>query len=122
MSTNRSNPDSRQPDRRNVRDIPGCIKYIILLFLLLLLFAEFYAGEFRGFPKISQLAWLIILFKLLLIILLIILIWVQRQLACEITRPTGCAEEDLDPATGNPRITVEGTASGTVFGHYTLAL
>src|SRR5882672_10176365 len=108
--------------KRTIRDIPGCIKYIILLFLLLLLFAEYYAGEFRGFPKVSQLVWLIFFFKILLIILLLILIWVQRQLVCEITKPTGCAKEDIDPVTGNPRLTVEGTASGAVFGHYTLEL
>lgn len=108
--------------KRTIRDIPGCIKYIILLFLLLLLFAEYYAGEFRGFPKVSQLVWLIFFFKLLLIILLLILIWVQRQLVCKITEPTGCAKEDIDPATGNPRLTVKGTASGSVFGHYTLEL
>ena len=124
MSANdvRRNPDQKQPGRRPIRDLPGCIKYIILLFLLILLFGEIYAGEFRGFPDVSQIVLLILFIKLLLIILLIILIWVQRQLTCEITSPTGCAKEDIDPATGNPRLTVTGTASGTVFGHYTLAL
>jgi hypothetical protein len=105
-----------------VRDLPGCIKYILLLFLLILLAAEIYAGEFRDFPRLVWWYWLILLIKILLIIGLIILIWVQRRLVCQITSPKGCAKEDIDPATGNPRLTVEGTASGTIFGHYTLAL
>lgn len=123
MSANdvRPNPDQKQP-KRAIRDLPGCIKYIILLFLLILFFGEYYAGEYRGFPRVSQIVWLILFIKLLLIILLLILIWVQRQLVCEITKPVDCAKEDRHPTTGNPRLTVEGTASGTVFGHYTLRL
>jgi hypothetical protein len=105
-----------------VRDLPGCIKYILLLFLLFLLAAEIYAGEFRDFPKLYWMIWLILLIKILLIIGLIILIWVQGQLNCQITSPKNCAKEDIDPGTGNPRLTVMGTASGAVFGHYTLAL
>jgi hypothetical protein len=116
-----ANPQGIQPIKK-VRDLPGCIKYIILLFLLLLLFGEFYAGEFRGFPDVSRSVFAILFLKLLLILLLIILIWVQRRLFCELTEPTGCANEVIDPNTGNPRLTVKGTASGTVFGHYTLSL
>ncbi len=124
MSANdvRRNPDQNQPARRTIRDIPGCIKYIILLFLLLLLFAEYYAGEFRGFPKVSQLVWLIFFFKLLLIILLLILIWVQRRLNCNITAPVGCTNVEYDAANDRWFIKVVGTASGTVFGNYTLAV
>lgn len=124
MSANdvRRNPDQKQPPRRTIRDVPGCIKYIILLFLLLLLFVEYYAGEFRGFPKVSQLVWLIFFFKILLIILLLILIWVQRQLFCEITSPIGCAIKEYDPSLHMWIIRVRGTASGTAFGGYTLSV
>src|ERR1700704_2759454 len=116
---NRPTTTVGQP-KRTIRDVPGCIKYIILLFLLLLLYAEYYAGEFRGFPNLSQLAWLIFFFKLLLIILLIILIWVQRQLFCEIKSPIGCAIKEYDPTLHKWIIRVTGTASGTAFGSYTL--
>jgi hypothetical protein len=121
MSTNdvRRNPDQKQPGRK-IRDIPGCIKYIILLFLLLLLFFELYAGEYRGFPKVSQAVWLILLFKLFLILLILILIWVQRQLTCEITVPSGCTATEYDAALDKLIIRVKGTASGAVFGHYKL--
>jgi len=128
MSSSDAGPtrDQRQPPVRatkpGVRDVPGCIKYVLLLFLLILLAAEGYAGEFRQFPGLDWPIWLVLLIKIILIIGLLILIWVQRQLNCEITSPTGCAQEDIDPVSGNPRITVTGTASGTVFGHYTLAL
>lgn len=125
MSANevRRNPDQKQPGRQ-IRDIPGCIKYIILLFLILLLLVEIYAGEFRGFPDVSRFVLLILFFKLLLIILLIILIWVQRSLNAEITSPAEgvCTAEEVDPVGGFLYIKVMGTASGTVFGHYTLEL
>jgi len=123
MSANPNRLDNaNQPGRKKVKDLPGCIKYIILLFLLILLFWEIYAGEFRGFPDVSRRVLAILLLKLFLILLLIILIWVQRRLFCEITEPTGCAKEEIDQNTGNPMLTVKGTASGTVFGHYTLKL
>lgn len=121
-----ANPNQRQSTvekpRQKVRDLPGCIKYILLLFLLILLFAEIYAGEFQRFPEVSWLIWLILIVKLILIILLIILIWVQRQLNCEITAPSGCATTEYDAANDRLIIRVIGTASGTVFGHYTLAV
>ena len=125
-NADRRTADQTQPTagtaKQRAQDIPGCIKYILLLFLLILLAGEIYGGEFKEFPRLYWLNWLILLIKILLIIGLIILIWVQRQLVCQITAPKDCAKEDIDPATGNPRLTVEGTASGTVFGHYTLAL
>ncbi len=114
---NRPNPDSKQPDKKKIKDLPGCIKYIILLFLLLLLFGEFYAGEYRGFPRVSQLVLFIIFLKILLIILLLILIWVQRQLNCEITAPVGCAHDEYE-SNGLPYLKVMGSVSGAVFGHY----
>lgn len=122
MSANEAgrNPDQKQPTSQRRRDVPGCIKYIILLFLLLLLFGEYYAGEFRRFPDVPQIIWLILFIKLLLIILLIILIWVQRRLNCEITLPSGCTATEYDAALDKLIIRVKGTASGAVFGHYTL--
>ena len=114
----------RQPGnagpRGRVRDLPGCIKYFILLFLILLLLAEIYSGEFRRLGDGNWLAWLILLIKLLLIAVLLWLIKVQRSLNCNITAPTGCTEEEPDPVAGKLFVRVKGTASGTVFGHYTL--
>ncbi|MBC8031875.1 MAG: hypothetical protein H7Z16_17465 [Pyrinomonadaceae bacterium] len=128
MSSNDPRPGENPPTRpeaqqkRTVRDVPGCIKYIILLFLLLLFFGEYYAGEYRGFPRVSQIVWLILFIKLLLILLLIILIWVQRQLFCEITSPIGCAIKEYDPILHKWIIRVLGTASGTAFGNYSLSV
>ena len=39
---------------------------------------------------------------------------------CEITGPTGCTDEQLNPAIGGLAVTVIGTASGAFFSHYTL--
>ena len=117
----------RQPpvaDRRpkpQVRDLPGCIKYILLALLLALLFAEYWAGEFSRGRELGFIIWLILLIKIILIIGLIILICVQRKLRCEITAPVGCTNVEYDPATDTWFIRVMGTASGTLFGNYTLA-
>jgi len=81
---------------------------------------EIYSGEFRRFPDWGALIWAILLIKLLLIFLLIWLIKVQRSLRCDLTAPTGCTEEEPDPVAGKLVVRVKGTASGTVFGHYTL--
>lgn len=121
-----SNFDHRQTTvqgpKRQFRDVPGCIKYILLLFLLILFFAEIYAGEFNRFPRVSWIIWLILFVKLILIIGLLILIWVQRHLNCQITAPIGCATKEYDRFNKRLIIRVTGTASGTVFGHYTLAV
>lgn len=121
-----ANPDHRQltvqTPKRQFRDVPGCIKYILLLFLLILFFAEIYAGEFNRFPEVSWIVWLILFVKLILIIGLLILIWVQRHLNCQITAPIGCATTEYDAANDRLIIRVTGTASGTVFGHYTLSV
>ncbi len=117
-----SNQDIRQPAKqpqRKAKDLPGCIKYILLLFLILLLLAEIYSGEFRKFPDWGTVVWIILLIKLFLIALLIWLIRVQRNLKCQITDPNNCAKEEID-SSGNPGVIVKGTAGGTVFGHYTL--
>ncbi|HJZ69770.1 MAG TPA: hypothetical protein VKF81_16720, partial [Blastocatellia bacterium] len=50
-------PEGQRPPKR-VKDLPGCIKYIILLFLILLLLAEIYSGEFRRFPDWGWFIWL----------------------------------------------------------------
>ncbi len=123
-----STQDVRQPVRKNpdrrVQDLPGCIKYILLLFVILLLLAEIYAGEFRGFPDVSWVILLVLFIKLLLIALLLWLIKVQRTLNCKITAPAPgeCATEEIDTVKGIQFIRVKGIASGTVFGHYTLAM
>lgn len=119
--------DPRLTQPRRPRDLPGCIKYILLLFLVLLVLAELAAGEYRPimsgqFDRISGLAWIILLIKLLLIALLIWLIRVQRQLNCNLTEPSGCAISEYDPVLHKWIVRVKGTASGTVFGHYTLSV
>lgn len=115
----RESQREKQPKR--VRDLPGCIKYILLLLLILLLIGEIGTGEFRrGFD--TGWGWLILLIKLILILGLIILIWVQKNLKCEITAPTGCTEEEPDPVNGILFVKVIGTASGAVFGSYTLEI
>src|SRR5215510_8450038 len=120
MSANqdRIQPPSEKPQKR-VRDLPGCIKYILLLFLLLLLFIEIYAGEFNRFPDVPRIFLAILLIKIILIILLLILIWVQRQLFCEITAPKNCAHDEVGP-NGVPFLKVTGTVGGAVFSHYLL--
>jgi hypothetical protein len=122
MSTRDSQPTRQEP--RKVKDLPGCIKYILLFFLILLLLAEIFAGEFRGFPDFGWVVWSILSIKLLLIAILLWLIKVQRTLNCQITAPAAdeCATEEIDTVNGIQFIRVKGTASGTVFGHYTLAI
>lgn len=121
MST--QNPQTtRQGPSEKVKDLPGCIKYILLFFLILLLLAEIYAGEFRKFPDWGRTVWAILFIKLLLIAILIWLIKVQKKLKCQITAPTSgsCVKEESDIPSGKVFVRVKGTASGVVFGHYTL--
>lgn len=115
--------DQRQPpDRlsRQTRDLPGCIKYVLLVFLILLLIAEIASGEIRFGTEISGWSWIILGIKLALIAGLIALIRVQRDLKCEITDPTDCTEEQPDAAEGILFVNVKGTAAGTAFGSYTI--
>jgi hypothetical protein len=105
-----------------VRDISAWIKYILLFLLILLLIGEIGSGEFSRFAEAGWLTWVILLIKLILIAGLVALICVQRNLNCEITDPTGCTEEEPDPAEGILFVRVKGTASGAVFGHYTLEI
>lgn len=109
--------DNRSPSRR--RDWPALIKIIILVFLLLLLIAEIFAGEFAGLKE-GGISWLILAFKLLLIALVIWLIRVQKDLRCELTAPSGCTKEESNIATGELFVKIVGTASGAAFGSYTL--
>jgi hypothetical protein len=120
MATQNVQPQPPERSPSKVQDLPGCIKYILLLFLILLLLAEIYSGEFRRFPDWGSLTWIILLIKLLLIAILIWLIRVQRDLKCEITAPKNCVKEQSDIPTGKVFVKVKGTASGGVFGHYTL--
>lgn len=106
--------------RKQKPDIPKYIKYILLLLLLILLIGEIRMGEFRGISGAGWLTWFILFIKIILIIGIIILIWVQQHLKCQITAPTGCTEEQPDPGLGMLFVKVFGTASGTVFGSYTL--
>src|SRR6516225_3802559 len=39
---------------------------------------------------------------------------------CELTAPTGCTEEEANPAAGGLAVTVLGTAAGAFFDHYTI--
>lgn len=116
-------PGGMQPPKR-ARDLPGCIKYVLLLFLVLLVLAEIYSGEFRKLGDGNWVAWLILLLKLLLIAVLLWLIKVQKDLKCQITSPATdeCVAEEIDTVAGIQFITVKGTAGGSVFGHYTLSI
>lgn len=122
MSTQDVRQTVTQKSPGQVQDLPGCIKLIILIFLLLLLIGEIASGEFRRFPDWGWLIWLILLIKLFLIALIIWLIKVQRNLKCQITEPLDCSREEVDMSTGDSFVRVKGTASGAVFGHYTLDL
>jgi hypothetical protein len=112
----------RAPKR--VQDLPGCIKYILLVLLILLLLGEIASGEFSRSRETGWLTWLILLIKLILIAGLIALIWVQKNLNCQITDPGSmdCVAEQIDAVAGTQFIKVTGTASGAVFGHYTLTI
>jgi hypothetical protein len=103
--------------RKRWWDIPLLIKIFLLLIVIALLLAELFSGEYshRGWWE-----WLILFLKIVLIIALLILIWVQRWLKCELTAPTGCVKETLDKTAGSVYVVVEGTATGVVFGHYTV--
>lgn len=118
--------DVKQPiqetPKRQLRDLPGCIKWILLLLLIVLLIAEIATGEFNRFSEGGWLTWIILMVKLILIIGIFVLIWVQRNLKCSLTEPTGCTEEESDPVLGKLFVRVKGTASGAVFGHYTLEI
>lgn len=111
-----------QSESGSRRDLPGCLKYVLLLLLVLLLLGEIAAGEFSKITEAGWLIWIILLIKLILIAGLIALIRVQRDLKCDLTAPTGCTEEEPDPVTGILFVRVMGTASGAVFGSYTLEI
>lgn len=118
---------SRQPQETDkpipqTRDVPAYIKYVLLIFLILLLIAEIASGEIRfgNLAEVSGWGWIILLIKLALIAGLVVLIRIQRDLKCQITDPSGCTEEQPDPAEGILCVQVKGTASGSAFGSYTL--
>lgn len=105
------------------RDIPHLIKWILLIILLILLFLELFSGEYkRLFDQREVTVWLVVLIKILLILGILFLMWVQRSLKCEIISPTGCTEESPDPVQGILFITVRGTAAGGAFAYYTIEI
>jgi hypothetical protein len=103
-----------------IRDLPALIKYILLIFLIVLFFVEWYGGEYTRQREWGLVTWLILWLKIILIIGILILIWVQRKLKCSITAPSGCATPEYDAALDKWIIKVMGTAGGYAFGSYTL--
>lgn len=122
MAKNDAQRPVRERPRRRIRDVPGCLKYVLLVLLLLLLAGEAATGEFSAIAEKGGLVWVILIIKLILIALLIALILVQRDLKCEITEPMGCATIEYDAAEDKWIIRVKGTASGAIFGGYTLSV
>ncbi len=110
--------DKRQPKR----DIPHLVKWIILVILILLVLAEYLAGEYDGLPKMEFWSWLVLFIKLLLIAFIIGLMKLQRELKCQITNPSGCVTPVYDATEDKNVIIVEGTAGGGAFQNYTLVL
>jgi hypothetical protein len=45
-----------------------------------------------------------------------------QPIRCDLTKPTGCTEEEPNPGVGGLTVTVVGTATGAFFGHYTLEI
>ena len=45
-----------------------------------------------------------------------------RPLRCEVLKPTGCTEEEINPTVGGLTVTVVGTAAGAFFDHYTIEI
>jgi hypothetical protein len=107
--------EQQRPKRRF--DFPLLVKLILLLFVIGLLLAELFSGEFDDAGWVQ---WLILVLKVLVILGLLGLIALQRQLQCEITFPTGCVKEESDIAAGSVFVRVKGTAAGAVFGSYTI--
>ena len=103
-------------------NIVHLIKWIILILLLLLLLAEIGSGEFSQIQEKGFLPWLILIIKLILIAIVLWLMRLQRHVFCEITEPKNCATLEYDAATDSAVVVVRGTASGSVFSSYTLAL
>ena len=106
----------QRPPRRRF-DFPFLVKLVLLLFVIGLLLAEIFSGEFDDAGWVQ---WLILALKIFLILGLLGLIALQKQLQCEITSPTGCVKEESDIAAGSVFVRVMGTASGAVFGSYTI--
>jgi len=110
----------REKPRKKPLDLARCIKFILLILLVLLLVGQLTTGEFGKLVERNVFSWLILLIKLLLIGLLIWLIRVQRRLFCKITEPNGCTEEDINQPIPGLSVKAVGNAYGAAFGHYTL--
>ncbi|WP_428634943.1 hypothetical protein [Sedimenticola sp.] len=119
-----SNSDKRPTDsvEKSTFDFAHFIKWIILVFLILLLIAQLSTGEAARLAKGDEPSWLILLLKLLLIAGVIYLMKVQKDLKCQLTDPSGCTQEEPDPVNGILIVRVRGTAAGFGFGSYTLDL
>ena len=124
MLAKNDRPIVRERPKRRPDDLPGCIKYILLLLLILLLIGQLVFGEISRLREGFGFDWIILLIKLILIAGLLVLIRVQKDLKCEITSPAAmaCTAEEIDSVAGNQYIKVMGTAGGGVFGHYTLTI
>jgi hypothetical protein len=112
----------KQPERRPRRNLAHLIKWIILILLVLLVVAQLATGELDQLRERVASSWLILLLKLVLIAIVIYLMRVQRSLRCEITEPKGCAALEYDAATDSAVVVVRGTAAGSIFASYDLAL
>jgi len=126
MESNQQKPQPQQkpPVERpqSKLDIPHLIKWIILVILVILVIAEYRAGEYDRFPKMEGLSWLILFIKLLLIAIIIWLMRLQRSLKCQVTDPSACVTPEYDLAHDKSVIVVKGTAGGAVFQYYELVL
>ncbi|NIM16583.1 MAG: hypothetical protein GTO45_31770 [Candidatus Aminicenantes bacterium] len=106
--------------RKRPRDLAKFIKYILLILLVLLLLGQLVTGEYGKLVEGKVSSMIILFVKLILIGLLIWLLWVQKRLVCDITKPTGCTDEEPNPPVPGLSVEVVGSAYGAAFGHYTL--
>jgi len=102
-------------------DLAHLIKWIVLIILVVLVIMQLYAGEMQKLARADTFSWVILAIKLLLIIVIIFLMRVQRCLKCKIIEPDGCTPEETDMSKGL-FVEVHGTATGSYFSHYTLAI
>lgn len=103
-------------------DLAHFLKWIILILLVILLLAQLATGELALLARAEGFSWLILLLKVFLILALVYLMWVQRDLKCQLTDPSGCTQEEPDATSGKLLVKVRGTAAGFGFGSYTLDL
>jgi len=122
MQDSLSNNNQVSVKRPKPLDLAHLIKWIILILLIILVFAQLYSGETAKLAKADSFSWFIFLLKLVLICIIIYLMRVQRSLKCEIVEPSGCTPEIPDMTEGILYVKVIGTAGGTYFSHYLLSI